>query len=267
MDESPTAGPPPDPPAVSTWPQAAAPPRRSSGKRPLAAVLVGGLIVGLAAGALALLVRGVWKRGAPRRADPEVAGAQNPAAGTSEAAGGAESPAGAAGAPVAAGAAGVPDGGNDADVDLVPDVDPALFRNRLEAASGGTKPVWQDGAPATLVDFWASWCGPCLQELPRLQELQERVEARGMRVVLINVDLGNATSTGRFLKRKGIRIDSLVDRDAILFQAIGLEALPSTFVLDAKGRPVEFIEGGASGEELETALARANEKRVRESYR
>jgi len=254
MEESPSAGP-PDPPAVSTWPQAAAPPRRSSGKRPLAAFLVGGLIIGLATGALALLVRGVWKRGAPHRADAEVAGAQNPAAGNSEAAGGAENGAGAA------------DGGNDADADLVPDVDPALFRNKLEAASGGTKPVWQEGAPATLVDFWASWCGPCLQELPHLQELQERVEARGMRVVLINVDLGDATSTGRFLERKGIRIDSLVDRDAILFQAIGLEALPSTFVLDAKGRPVEFIEGGASGEELETALSRANEKRVRESYR
>ena len=151
--------------------------------------------------------------------------------------------------------------------DLLPDVDATLFRNRLEAVSGDTKPVWENGAPATLVDFWASWCAPCLIELPHLQELQERVEKQGMRVVLVNVDLGDARAAGRFLQRRQIRLDSLVDRDGVLFQALGLSALPSSFVLDAKGHPVAFFEGVVSRQELEAALLRANDDRVRNTFR
>jgi len=159
------------------------------------------------------------------------------------------------------------DEGGDFVPDFVPDVDPALFRNALDAVTGGTKPIWAEGAEATLVDFWASWCPPCLAELPHLQELQERVEKRGMKVVLVNVDLENTQAVGRFLQRKGIHLDSLLDRDSVLFQALGLDALPSTFVLDARGRPVAFFQGGMGREELELVLLRANEKRVRNTYR
>lgn len=202
-------------------------------------------MIGLGIGVLGLLVRGVSRREFPRRGPG--AGAESRIELHEDAA-----PTG---------------GGSDEDGDLVPDVDPALFRNRLEAVSGGTKPVWEEGAPATLVDFWASWCLPCLAELPHLQELQHRVEGRGMRVVLVNVDLNEAASAGRFLQKKGIHLDSLVDREAVLFQAAGLGALPSAFVLDAKGRPVMFFEGGMGREELETALLRANEKNVRATFR
>ena len=133
-----------------------------------------------------------------------------------------------------------------------------LNGNPIRLADVRGRPVW--------INFWASWCPPCLEELPHLQALHEKVAARGYRVVLINVDLPDRERTGRFLERKGVHLDSLVDRDGVLFQAIGLEALPSTFVLDREGRPVRFIEGGMSVQELETALLRANEKNVRRTF-
>lgn len=157
--------------------------------------------------------------------------------------------------------------GEEPDSTFVPDVDPVLFHNRLDAVSGGTRPVWEPGASATLVDFWASWCQPCLAELPHLQDLHDRVAGRGIKVVLINVDLGDRNGTGRFLQRKGIHLDCLIDRDGVLFQAVGLEVLPSTFVLDKSGHVVAFFEGGMSADALETALLRANEKRVRTTFR
>ena len=232
-------------------------PSRSFRARLLGAVAAGSLMLVLVIVALGFLIpRAVTTGARPRGGDPEgttVAGdeGETRSDGTGRAADGVSAA----------------QGGSDEDGDLIPDFDPLLFHNRLEAVSGGEKPVWEGGAPATLVDFWASWCGPCLVELPHLEELQDRIEKRGMRVVLVNVDLGDAHAAGRFLQRRGIHLDSLVDRDAVLFQAIGLEALPSTFVLDASGRPVAFFEGGVSRDELETALLRANEKRVRTTFR
>src|SRR5262245_3189559 len=85
----------------------------------------------------------------------------------------------------------------------------AIFRTRLASLDGKTRPLWEKGPAVTLVDFWASWCGPCLYELPNLQVLHDRLSDRGVKIVLVNVDLGGPQEVGRFLKGRRIGLDSL----------------------------------------------------------
>jgi thiol-disulfide isomerase/thioredoxin len=125
------------------------------------------------------------------------------------------------------------------------------FLTRLASVDGKTRPLWEKGPPVTLVDFWASWCGPCLYELPNLQVLHDRLGDRGVRVVLVNVDLDGPDEVGRFLAKRRIGLGSLVDRDGSVFQELGLRALPSMFLLDAQGRPVRSYVGAEDPRRIE----------------
>ena len=127
----------------------------------------------------------------------------------------------------------------------------APFLTRLASVDGRTRPLWEKGPPVTLVDFWASWCGPCLYELPNLQVLHDRLGDRGVRVVLVNVDLDSPDEVGRFLAKRRIGLGSLVDRDGSVFQELGLRALPSMFLLDAQGRPIRSYVGAEDPRRIE----------------
>jgi thiol-disulfide isomerase/thioredoxin len=119
------------------------------------------------------------------------------------------------------------------------------FLGPLESTEGKKHSPWEKGPSATLVSFWASWCGPCRHELPLLEELQQQLGPRGFKVVLVNVDLDSADSVRRFLKRSGVRLPSLMDRDQSLFERLGGRALPTSFLLDDRGRPVKGYTGMA----------------------
>ena len=138
----------------------------------------------------------------------------------------------------------------DPDADAAP-ADAAIFRTPLASVDGSKRPLWEKGPAVTLVDFWASWCGPCLYELPNLQILHERLNDRGVKVVLVNVDLDGPGEVGRFLKGRRIGLDSLVDRDGAVFQELGLSALPSMFLLDAQGRPIRSYVGAEDPRRIE----------------
>src|SRR5262245_5480838 len=125
-----------------------------------------------------------------------------------------------------AGSAGDPAAAASADAPFKADGDAAaaaaIFRKRLMSVDGRLRPLWNQGPQATLVDFWASWCGPCLYELPNLEVLQDRLRDRGVEVVLANVDLEESEAVGRFLGKRRIGLGSLVDKDASIFQELGL---------------------------------------------
>jgi thiol-disulfide isomerase/thioredoxin len=127
----------------------------------------------------------------------------------------------------------------------------AIFRTRLASVDGTKRPLWEKGPSVTLVDFWASWCAPCLYELPNLQVLHDRLGDRGLKVVLVNVDLDAPREVGRFLEKRRIGLDSLVDRDGAVFQELGLRALPSMFLLDAQGRPIRSYVGAEDPRQIE----------------
>ncbi len=92
-----------------------------------------------------------------------------------------------------------------------------------------------------LMTFWASWCGPCRQELPELQKLAVELEDEGFALVTINVDQ-SALVGARFLERYGIDVP-VYRMDQGTLMALGVQSLPTNMLLDPEGRPVMILRG------------------------
>jgi thiol-disulfide isomerase/thioredoxin len=107
------------------------------------------------------------------------------------------------------------------------------------------------GKPVTLADshgkvillnFWATWCGPCRAEIPDLIELQNKYKDR-LQILGLVVDDDDRDVIKEFVEKFGINYPVAIASDDIRFQYGGIAALPTSFVLDAEGRIVQKHEG------------------------
>jgi cytochrome c biogenesis protein CcmG, thiol:disulfide interchange protein DsbE len=113
-----------------------------------------------------------------------------------------------------------------------------------------------------LVNFWASWCHPCKEEAPILEEVWQRYRERGL--VVVGVDMQDLRSEGReFVSENGLTFPTVFDGPGKLYETYQLVGLPETFVVDREGRLVDAIVGDVTSEEararLDDAVARALE--------
>jgi len=124
-----------------------------------------------------------------------------------------------------------------------------------------------DGPPLNLGDYrgqvlvlnvWATWCGPCREEMPSLQRLSDRFPAGRLAVVGLTVD--EDTNLAReFLLKYDIRFPSASDpAGGVAEGLLGVIAYPDTFIVAADGTLVERVSGGREwdGEEMVSLLER-----------
>ena len=97
-----------------------------------------------------------------------------------------------------------------------------------------------------LVNFWATWCAPCITELPTLDKLQSELGGAKFEVVAVSVDLRGMEKVGPFGKEKGFKHLAIrLDQRASMMKAFGTHGLPTTFLVDREGNVVGYLEGHA----------------------
>ena len=92
-----------------------------------------------------------------------------------------------------------------------------------------------------LLTFWASWCGPCRQELPELEKLAGELASSGFVLITVNMDQSPAMGE-RFLLKHDIDVPTYRMDPRALTQ-LGVQALPTNVLLDREGRPVQIFRG------------------------
>lgn len=104
----------------------------------------------------------------------------------------------------------------------------------LPAASGETISLASQRGRVVLINFWATWCGPCQEELPELARLQSKYRERGLSILAISVD-NEPENVKTFLKKYDIKLLGLWDRDKKTAEAYAVEAMPSSYLVDRNG--------------------------------
>jgi len=95
-----------------------------------------------------------------------------------------------------------------------------------------------------LVNFWASWCGPCRKEMPILEQLNRQYRSKGVALVGVNVEPDSAAATN-WLKATPVSFPILYDVDSKVSKLYQVEGMPNTVILDRKGN-VRYIHRGYS---------------------
>jgi len=85
-----------------------------------------------------------------------------------------------------------------------------------------------------LLDFWATWCGPCVQEAPKVVAIYNKLHDKGFEIVGISLDQ-NKESVVRFTKKLGMTWPQYFDEDKTVSSRFGIEAIPTMWLIDKEG--------------------------------
>ena len=116
---------------------------------------------------------------------------------------------------------------------------PSLRLPRLDATTWSLE---EQRGHAVLLNFWATWCEPCREEMPALARLAAREQARGLRVVAVDYR-ETEDAVRRFLDATPLAIEVARDPDGAAAKAFDVHAFPSTVAIGADGR-VRFVVMG-----------------------
>ncbi len=132
-----------------------------------------------------------------------------------------------------------------------PPAEPAaneMLQARMDARIGALAPdfvLWDlNSRPVSLksqrgrvvlLNFWATWCGPCRVEMPAMQELYEEFNRRGFEILAVSTDAQGAAVTRPFTDSLGLTFPILHDSDFQVGLTYGARTLPMTFMVDRQG--------------------------------
>jgi len=110
----------------------------------------------------------------------------------------------------------------------------------LKTLDGGTFDLASQKGTMVLVNFWASWCGPCRREMPALESLYKELRESGAKVAFVGVNVDTESAKARaWLRGHTVSFPIALDPEGTLMGAFGVSSMPTTFVIDARGKVIQ----------------------------
>ena len=112
----------------------------------------------------------------------------------------------------------------------------------LKSMNGPNLRLAEQRGRVVMVNFWATWCGPCRQELPQLNRLYEKYRSAGLVVLGVNLD-DDQRKANDLAGQLGLKFPVLLDTDKAVSRLYGVSAMPSTLLIDRDGK-VRYVHLG-----------------------
>ncbi len=112
----------------------------------------------------------------------------------------------------------------------------------LKANTGKNLRLSEYRGEVVMLNFWASWCGPCRQEMPELDKLYQRYQAAGFTVLGVNVET-DTKAANKLLKKIPVNFPILYDTESTASKLFDVDAMPTTLLIDRDGQ-LRYIHRG-----------------------
>lgn len=120
----------------------------------------------------------------------------------------------------------------------------------LPAKAGAPIQLSQYKGKVVMLNFWASWCGPCRKEMPLMDQIYKKYTAAGFVLLGVNVDT-DSTDAQKFLTQVPVSFPIAYDRENKVSKMYDVAAMPSTVFIDRKGHVRQLHRGYKEGDENE----------------
>ncbi len=130
----------------------------------------------------------------------------------------------------------------------------------LSNAAGQAVSLTQLRGKVVYLDFWASWCGPCRQSFPWMNEMLGKYQAQGLEIVAVNLDTSR-TDADSFLEKNPAAFSVVFDPTATLPPQYGVKGMPTSYLIDPSGEIILQHSGfnASHRESLEASIQQALE--------
>ncbi len=121
---------------------------------------------------------------------------------------------------------------------------------------------WQDlSGKVVVIEFWATWCGPCVAAIPHLNEVARKFQNRGVQIISVSDE--EATTVEKFLAKRPIEGWVALDTDGSIFNTYAVQARPRTALVDARGNLLALADVDQVTDEILEQLLAGNVDAVR----
>jgi thiol-disulfide isomerase/thioredoxin len=127
----------------------------------------------------------------------------------------------------------------------------------LESLDGKNTKLSDYRGKAVLLNFWATWCGPCKIEMPWFVDLQKQYGDQGLQIVGVAMDDSSKEDIAKFAKEMGVNYPVLIGKESVGDQYGGVPGLPESFFIGRDGKIVDRIMGLKGKAEIEDAIKKA----------
>jgi len=113
----------------------------------------------------------------------------------------------------------------------------------LPALDGQTISLADYKGKVVLLNIWATWCPPCVEEMPSIEKLYQALRGEAFEILAVSLDASGATAVGPFMERNELNFPALIDTAGTLKNLYQTTGVPESFIIDKQGNILEKVIG------------------------